>query len=724
MHLARKSLSSFAISLIVGCSTFCPAEDPPPAAAARWVQNYDAGYVDKNGAYAGGSEIMHLVAHKKKLYAANGYWLDARWVIPPDGQKQSAQVLRLDSTDAAWQVDMDMGKTNGHALQYMKGNILKSVTFTRDAAGKLLPEPKNLLVMSAGANFEGGGAVSAWVRNDVTGQWSHTLVRHGARIAGVRWVPRDMEIYLDKKTGVERLFLLLGNPGVVAGVYDASLPGKIRWDRHLEFPFLTKGNFRTRPLGLAQANGSLFLSEGSSIFRRNDGERPTYTEIINLERDTDTDVGGVRGLTSIKNPKGKGDSLLFLWAPGDRSRSEVKRLDLDGEGGYSLHNEANMAELMVQRLGVTVPYSLGAHSMMYPVVHPVTGKTVNIIGFQGNIRGQDKLRWKGSALYGGAMYAIRAADQKYTLQEVNNAYAPGKAVLVSPRTFCLSPFGENQLFIGGHDSSNKISDDMAWIFKAPLDVALGVSPGMDAAPFRPASPIAARLLKGPIFELRIYQANEGRFGHLIKRFRNHTDRIFKKHRLEPVGYWVPTDGPRIKKRRFVYILKHRSRYAAFQNWNRFSHDREWKRVLDIPEFHRLLAKKPTSIFMTAKDYSDPTRNTIKKAGGIFELRTYVTPPEKLAGLNARFRDHTTRIFNEHGISNVGYWTPFDKPEIGNTLICLVHHASRARADANWNAFLKDPAWQKAAKESELDGKLLAEPPDRLYLKPMDFSPLK
>ena len=99
------------------------------AAPAKWVQSYDAGYRDKNGEWAGGSEIMHLAAHKGKLYAANGYWVDARWVIPPDAEKQSAQVLRLDQTNGRWLVDLDLGKTNGFGLQYMKGNILKPITF-------------------------------------------------------------------------------------------------------------------------------------------------------------------------------------------------------------------------------------------------------------------------------------------------------------------------------------------------------------------------------------------------------------------------------------------------------------------------------------------------------------------------------------------------------------------------------------------------------------------
>ena len=84
---------------------------------------------------------MHLVAHQGKLYAANGYWVDARWVIPPEGRKQSAQVLRLDAAGGQWQVDLDTGQSNGLGLDYMKGNVLKSVTFTRDGAGALLASP-------------------------------------------------------------------------------------------------------------------------------------------------------------------------------------------------------------------------------------------------------------------------------------------------------------------------------------------------------------------------------------------------------------------------------------------------------------------------------------------------------------------------------------------------------------------------------------------------------
>ena len=686
----------------------------------RWSQSYAAGYIDQSGAYAGGSEIMHLVAHKGKMYAANGYWVDARWVIPPEGRKQSAQVLRLDQADGEWQVDLDTGKTNGMGLEYMKGNVLKSVTFTRDRSGGLLAQPHRLLVMAAGANFEKGGAVSVWVRDDEKGAWVHTLVRHGSSAGGIRWVPRDMEVHRDKVTGVERLFLSLGNPGIISGTYDESLPGKIRWERHLEHPFLSEGSFRTRPLGITRANNSLFFSEGGAIYQRVDGAPARYRVVLDLHEDTDTDVGGIRGLSAVRNPRGAGESLLFIWAPGARSASQVKRLDPDGRGGFTLHDEVSIMDLMSRKLGVEVSYTLGAHNMMYPVVDPGTGETVHIVGFQGNIRGKNELRWKGSALYGGAMYAVRRADLSYTLHEINNEYKPGKPVLVSPRAFCLSPFSDNGIYVGGHDASRKISDDMAWIFEAPLEVALGQTKGRDAELIEKQSLRSPHLLDGPLHELRIYSAAEGRHGDLIKRFKDHTDRIFRRHKLEALGYWIPTGGPAKKRRRLVYLLRHESRYDAYRNWVNFTNDREWERVLDQPEFQGLLAKKPESIFLNEKPYSRFREVAIKQPGGIYELRIYAEDRGETTALENWFEGQLRPLFSKHGMREIGAWAPFDKPSSGTSFFSLLYHKDREQAEAAWKGLHRD----LSSKQEAINGDVLSTQSDVIFLRALGFSPLK
>ena len=83
-----------------------------------------------------------------------------------------------------------------------------------------------------------------------------------------------------------------------------------------------------------------------------------------------------------------------------------------------------------------------------------------------------------------------------------------------------------------------------------------------------------------------------------------------------------------------------------------------------------------------------------------------------------------RLFNKHGIKNLGYWTPFDQPGREDTLMYLIHHADRKQADLNWQAFAQDKEWARVARESQSNGKLLAKPPERLYLKSLDFSPLR
>ena len=110
---------------VIARGTICISQQQTTCDPVAWTQSYDAGYMDSNGAYAGGSEIMHLVPHRGKLYAANGYWMDSRWTEPPYAEKQSSQVLRLDAADGSWQVDLDTGITNSVGARYMKGNILK-----------------------------------------------------------------------------------------------------------------------------------------------------------------------------------------------------------------------------------------------------------------------------------------------------------------------------------------------------------------------------------------------------------------------------------------------------------------------------------------------------------------------------------------------------------------------------------------------------------------------
>jgi hypothetical protein len=109
---------------------------------------------------------------------------------------------------------------------------------------------------------------------------------------------------------------------------------------------------------------------------------------------------------------------------------------------------------------------------------------------------------------------------------------------------------------------------------------------------------------------------------------------------------------------------------------------------------------------------------------VYELRTYTTLPGRLPALNKRFAEHTLKLFEKHGMKNEMYWTPLDDERKDNTLIYVISHNSREAADASWKAFGADPEWQKARAESEADGKILAKPPERVWMKLTDYSPSK
>ena len=108
---------------------------------------------------------------------------------------------------------------------------------------------------------------------------------------------------------------------------------------------------------------------------------------------------------------------------------------------------------------------------------------------------------------------------------------------------------------------------------------------------------------------------------------------------------------------------------------------------------------------------------------VYEMRTYTAAEGKFDAVNARFRDHTLKLFEKHGMKNVGYWTPSEGPLVGTTLVYILEHSSREAARASWAAFSKDPEWQKAKAASEVDGRIVAKA-ESVFLTATEYSPIK
>jgi hypothetical protein len=105
-----------------------------------------------------------------------------------------------------------------------------------------------------------------------------------------------------------------------------------------------------------------------------------------------------------------------------------------------------------------------------------------------------------------------------------------------------------------------------------------------------------------VFEMRTYTSPEGRLDDLLARFRNDTMRIFAKHGMQNVGYWVPVDAP-ASANTLVYILAHDSRDAATKSWAAFRADPEWKAVTDRTQANGPIVANVQSVFLEATDFS-------------------------------------------------------------------------------------------------------------------------
>lgn len=245
----------------------------------------------------------------------------------------------------------------------------------------------------------------------------------------------------------------------------------------------------------------------------------------------------------------------------------------------------------------------------------------------------------------------------------------------------------------------------------------------------PTAAIAAEK-EARLYEIRIYYAAPGKLEALHSRFRDHTLKLFEKHGMTNHAYFVPMgDNP---ERKLVYLISHKDMDSRNKSFKEFIADPDWQKAYKESEKDGKLVDKIVEIFLNTTDYSP----MVKGADGkhTFELRTYITTPKNLDNLNARFRDHTVKLFEKHGMTNLWYFTlsqdvkskdlPLKKED---SLIYFLAHKSKEARDASFDSFRKDPAWVAAREASEKKGggSLTAKDGVKFeMLVPTDYSPLK
>ena len=98
------------------------------------------------------------------------------------------------------------------------------------------------------------------------------------------------------------------------------------------------------------------------------------------------------------------------------------------------------------------------------------------------------------------------------------------------------------------------------------------------------------------FELRTYTVREGggNIDLLHARFRDRTNRLFKKHGMTIVGFWQPVAKPD----QLIYILAYKDAAARDAEWAAFQADPEWVKV----RTDMAVTLTVDNVFMVATDY--------------------------------------------------------------------------------------------------------------------------
>lgn len=226
-----------------------------------------------------------------------------------------------------------------------------------------------------------------------------------------------------------------------------------------------------------------------------------------------------------------------------------------------------------------------------------------------------------------------------------------------------------------------------------------------------------------LYELRIYQTEPGRMNALLNRFTHHTLGLFEKHGMRNEGYWLSEADSNL----LYYVLSYHDMTSRNTAWKAFSDDPVWQNVRSESEKSGKIVASVVSVYLTKTDFSNfRWRRGTKKADKhpmVFELRTYTCYPGRLPALMNRFRQHTTRLFEQHGMKNVVYWTTVEEGGEQSKLVYLLAHDSAEAAKHSFESFGKDPSWIKARDNSEKDGKIVSRI-ESVFLNPLSFSKIR
>jgi hypothetical protein len=411
----------------------------PSRSEAGFRQVYRAGTRDAAGNFMGGTTLFLLASHAGRLWASTGFY----WDVPGSDPATGAQVLVLDRPGGEWRVDLQFDAKKWRAS-------LDAITFTTDGQGRKLPEPVSMLVSSP---TDPDGRIVLYGRDDAAGAWTPMPLGTSSGIVSVRGVA----VHRDRITGVDRVFAGTFPNGVLTGVYDPGVPGRIRWE---ETPELT---YSAMPMGFAECGGTLYLAAKPHLYRRVDGESPRWETVYTVQEPLLKPSVGLRGLTTVPGPKG-GEVLL---AALDGNPARILRID--PERGHEAAEELDVLDFLARQWGRRPTFAIPAYNGMTPVTDPGSGETVHLMGLAATFAPLGE-KYPREGWEPGGWYLIRRPSGLYEIRRIAGDPLPR---LAATRQVMASPFGDRTLYFAGYDPHMNPSHNTAWVFAAPLATALG-----------------------------------------------------------------------------------------------------------------------------------------------------------------------------------------------------------------------------------------------------------
>ena len=385
----------------------------------------------------------------------------------------------MDRPAGRWRVDhaFEEGMPNGRA-RHLAIAAMDEVNFATDGKGKPLAKPVSILLAST---WDLTGEVDVFARDDATGAWTAEPLAYDERIPGNRHLSqmRSFGSHRDRVTGIDYAFAGNDPHGIISGVYDPTAPGRIRWSQtpELDISTISLAEFpglegRLRVTSFAECNDRLYATVGQQIYERIDGAAPHW-RLIYTNRNPGHSESGLRGLTAIPSPDGRGQVLL---AAVEGTAARIVKVDpSDGSEATDL----DLREFLSKAWGMEVGYTIAAYNNMTAVRGPMERRSfdwtggLHPAGYAG-AAGHKLFQIGHGRLEGGAWYLIRHSNGGYDLRQRPRSPRPTHGVDAVDRGFAI-PGDSDAIYFAGFDANKSPVHNTAWIVRSTIEAAIGGS---------------------------------------------------------------------------------------------------------------------------------------------------------------------------------------------------------------------------------------------------------